>query len=206
VNAQSCIQQWLHRLTRKLDATIVLYLYVFIGLTLRLLLRATLLIALGNFLARGLQVTLVLSVVGVVEPEADIFCIEVVAGRVQRVNQTLFQIFKVRLLADLRPPIFEHSLIKITGDQELTVQEGDFELLESYVDARVESRLLSAPVALDLITAVSLDEKVPQLLVADIHINTRVFTLLYIRVNVLCLLSLDGVGTVQVLTLRVFLA
>lgn len=106
----------------------------------------------------------------------------------------------------MRPPIFEHSLIKITGDQELTVQEGDFELLESYVDARVESRLLSAPVALDLITAVSLDEKVPQLLVADIHINTRVFTLLYIRVNVLCLLSLDGVGTVQVLTLRVFLA
>lgn len=95
MNAQSCIQQWLHRLTRKLDATIVLYLYVFIGLTLRLLLRATLLIALGNFLARGLQVTLVLSVVGVVEPEADIFCIEVVAGRVQRVNQTLFQIFKV---------------------------------------------------------------------------------------------------------------
>ena len=58
----------------------------------------------------------------------DVIDIEVIAGRVQRVNQSLLQIFKVCLIAALCPPIFEHSLIVIALDQELTVQEGDFEL------------------------------------------------------------------------------
>ena len=173
VDAKSCIEERLHGLTRKLDAAVVLDLYVLAlglcGLARRGIL---LIIALGNFLARGREVALVLRVVRVVEPEADVVDVEVVAGRVQRVHQSPLQIFQVCLLAALRPPIFEHSLIIIAGDQELAVQEGDFELLQSNVDARIVALRHAAPEALDLVATVSLDEECPQLLIENAHVDT----------------------------------
>lgn len=208
MHSQSCVEKRLHRLTRKLDATVIFDLYIIArrGLTLCLLRCASLLIALGNFLARGREVALVLCVVGVIEPEADVFDIEVEAGGVQRVDQSPLQIFEVCLLAALRPPIFEHSLIIITSDQELTVQEGDFQLLQSNINARIEALVRAAPEPLDLVATVSLDEEGPEFIVEDLHVDAGVLALLHVRVDVLGLLLLNGARTVQVLAGRVLLA